>query len=282
MRKIFIKILLSSLLFVYISLINIGCHHMFEPYDHDRHDNDDEYYNNVSNTHFSATETFFYKLTVINHSKLRLKGINGNVTIIGGSGTDSVIISGEKRVASESTRDAEIHLQELVVNMQDLTNEIYVKTIQPQETYGRDYEVNYTIYVPNYFEISTDIVNGRVQIENINNLVTVNNVNGTTTLNNIYGSTYVGMVNGQIKSNQTLPLNGTINLITVNGNIMLDIPRNTSADLSADLTNGNVTSSNLDIRNPVIFPKSIHGTLGSGQGKIKLSAVNGNISISGF
>ena len=99
--------------------------------------------NTVDNSNFFATDSFDFRIFVTNHSQLELEGINGNVTINVISETDSVIITGEKRVGSESTQDAQEHLPDLVVQVQDLTNKIFIKTIQPQETYGRNYIVDY-------------------------------------------------------------------------------------------------------------------------------------------
>jgi DUF4097 and DUF4098 domain-containing protein YvlB len=90
------------------------------------------------------------------------------------------------------------------------------------------------------------------------------------------------MVNGEIRSHQTLPIDGMINFSTVNGNIYLEVPRNTSADFSATMTNGSFSTSNLDFKNQVISRTFVQGTLGSGQGKIKFSTVNGKLSIAGF
>ena len=95
-------------------------------------DNSVDSNDNVSNTNFVAEEPFSFEVNVVNHSKLRLEGISGNVIIAGMSGTNSVMITGERRVGSESSQDAEAHLPELQVTVQDLANEVFVKTTQPQ------------------------------------------------------------------------------------------------------------------------------------------------------
>jgi DUF4097 and DUF4098 domain-containing protein YvlB len=257
-------------------MVNNGCHHRFGP------DYDDDNGDNVRNTHYEATETSNFRINAGGHTKLRLIGINGDVTITGRPGLDSVIIIANKRVGSDSYRDAQLHLEDLNVIMQDNSSEVYVKTTQPHDNNGRNYVVDYLVYIPDYYEVYTDIVNGTVSIESINNFVTVNNVNGTVSLYNISGSTLVSLVNGQVKSRQGLPLNGIINLSTVNGNITLDIPRSTSAEFYGNMTNGNFSSSNLDFKNQSITPYTIRGTLGNGQGKIIMTTVNGRLSISGY
>lgn len=236
----------------------------------------------VANTNFVAKESFSSKVRVFDQARLRLEAISGNVAITGESGSDSVIITGEKRVGSESTDDAEEHLQLLDVSVQDSENEIFVKTIQPEKTYGRSYVVDYTITLPKSLEVLAHNVNGTVTVDSLNNSVSVSNVNGLIALKEIFGSTLVELVNGEIEGKVTLPRDGTIGINLVNGNIDLDIPVNTSAEFSANVTNGNINVSNLFLQNEVSSPTSLHGTLGQGEGTISLRTVNGNISVAGF
>lgn len=255
----------------FILIINIGC---------------DEYSvgpnDNVNSTSYIAKQSFNISVFADNNSKFRLEAINGNITITGSSSTDSIIVNGERSVGSESMEDAESHLKLLSVNMHDITSGKLIKTTQPKESNGRSYIVNYIVTVPKHFEIFVELVNGNVSINSIDNTVTANNVNGEIVLTNINGSTFANIVNGQIKSRQSLPLNGTIDLGSVNGNIVLDIPTNTSAQFSASSVNGNISTSNLVFQNQIITTNSLSGKLNNGEGNIDLSIVNGGISVSGY
>ena len=96
------------------------------------------------------------------------------------------------------------------------------------------------------------------------------------------GNSAVSLVNGQIIAKITLPLNGSIEMANVNGNIELEIPTNTSAEFSAGLVNGNITITNLVLQNQVSSSTSLTGTFGNGEGTIALATVNGNINTTGF
>lgn len=237
---------------------------------------------NVSDTDFVAKESFSFVVGVVDHARLRLEGINGNVTITGKSDSDSVLITGEKRVGSESTEDAEEHLQVLDVRVQDLGDEVFVETIQPEKTYGRNYVVDYNITLPRSLQVLAYNVNGTVIINSLNNLASVGNVNGQVALNQIFGSASVNLINGQIEGEITLPSGGTIGMSLVNGNIGLDIPATTSAQFSASVINGTISVYGLYLQNQVSTSTSLKGRLGDGQGTISLQTVNGNITISGF
>ena len=226
----------------------------------------------VSNTNFEAVESFNFVVPVVNHTLFTLIGVNGEININGNAGANSVTITGIKRVLSESVEDAQAHLQDLKVNVQDLLNEIRVETIQPTNTGGRTYIVNYTVTLPRFLKNNITNLNGIVTLDSIDNDVTVLNMNGTATLTNITGSASANILNGQIQGTVTLPLNGVIDMTTLNGDIDLEIPVNTSAILSANVTVGTITTQNLVLQNVVSTPTFLRGTLGNGQGTIELEA----------
>jgi hypothetical protein len=236
----------------------------------------------VSNTNFEASETFSFSIPVDNKTMFTIAGINGTINIDGVANTDSVIITGDKIVKSESIEDAQANLQNLNVIVRETANEVAVETDQPDETGGRNFEVNYNVSLPKSFLITAANVNGTVTVDSINNNVTAANVNGQILLDDIVGSATVSLVNGQILTRITLPLNGNIQIGNVNGNVTLEIPTSTSAQFSAGLTNGNIIIDNLTLQNQVSTPTSVVGTLGGGQGAISLATVNGNISAVGF
>jgi hypothetical protein len=132
----------------------------------------------VSNPDFEAAEVFSDEVPVVNHTQFNLTGIEGVVSVTGISGATSVMITATKRVQSGSLQDAEAHLQELEVNVQDLATEIRVETIQPLDDGGRNYIVDYTITLPVFLETHVENTGGIVTLDSINNDVTVLNVGG--------------------------------------------------------------------------------------------------------
>ncbi|MDH3252010.1 MAG: hypothetical protein OEM41_04410, partial [Ignavibacteria bacterium] len=207
--------------------------------------------NNVSNTNFTAEQSFSFREHVTAQSQLQLDAINGTVTITGTTASDSLIITGERRVRSESVADAQANLQNLEVNVQNLANEVSVKTVQPDQANGRVYQVDYRITLPMTFAVLVKSINGDVTVDSVTSTVVVNHVNGTVFLEDVVGNTTVTLENGRIESEVTIPQNGTIDMRVTNGNLGLDIPVNTSANFSARVTNGTIGMSNLVLENPV-------------------------------
>ena len=234
------------------------------------------------NNREEAKETFNFAVSNINHTKLKLEGISGNVIINGESGSDSVFISGERIVRAKSKTAAEEYLHDLDVTVQALTNEVSVKTSQPNDSDNRNYTVNYSVTLPDNFEISATNINGSLTINSMKNFVSAVNLNGQIELNDIAGNTSAKIVNGKINGKIFIPSGGSLELTSTNGNIELAIPQDVSAEFSAVTVNGGVSTSNLSLSNAKSTSASIKGTLGDGQGTISLTTVIGKINVTGF
>jgi DUF4097 and DUF4098 domain-containing protein YvlB len=235
----------------------------------------------VANTNFEAKASFSFQVDVTGHTRVRVDGISGNILATGSPSATSVTISGERIVGSESVADAEAHLDDLQVSISDLGDEIFAKTTQPGETHGRNYTVNYQITLPENLSVVVTNTNGTVSVDKIRNRVSVDLTNGQAILEEIEGDTGVRLSNGQIEADITVPLDGIVEMAIVNGNIVLTLPTDTSADLTAAVTNGIISYSNLEFQSLIQTTKSVSGTLGDGRGTITLTTVNGNISVTG-
>lgn len=255
-----------------------------------------------------VVETFSFTANVVNQSRVDVWGTNGPIDIVGVAGASKAEIWGERRVTSKSTEDARDFLRQVQVRFDagGVTNIIFLKTDQPAETHGRKIEVIYHLRVPNHLGakvghplgnssgnvrinslaglVSVEWANGNVQLREFSGNMAVRLTNGNVTLTNFTGSkfTFVSVVNGNIDAGLTLPLQSTCELSTINGPIGLRIPQNTSAQFSAEVTNGTINTTGLVILDSSTTPKSISGRLANGDGKIKLKTTNGSIGVAGF
>jgi len=236
----------------------------------------------VSDTNFSAKAPFSFDIPVNNQKYIEIEGINGQITISGETGLSSIKIWGERIVQSDSHTDAEEHLENLEVLVSDGHDKITVKTDQPSVTHGRNYQVIYNIIIPDNWDVAVENVNGQVEIDSLNADVTIGLVNGDVILTNIRGTIITGVTNGTVYGRIILPLNGVCAISSVNGQIQLSIPKATSAALTAKVTNGTVSVTNLSLNNMVSSRNLVSGIIGSGQGTISIESVNGSISVSGF
>jgi hypothetical protein len=236
----------------------------------------------VNNNNYSAIEPFSFEIEVENQNRIELAVVNGSVNIVGIRNASSVIISGDKIVKSDSERDAQRHLNKLEVEVSESSSAVRVETVQPEKSEGRSYQVNYEISIPLEWDIEINSVNGSVTIDSSEGDIRISLVNGDILLNDIFSNVSVGITNGKIDSRLRLPEGGSCHLGAINGQIQLSVPSATSAELSAGVTNGTISTSNLHIKNMQSSTKSLKGILGSGNGNISLIAVNGNINLFGY
>lgn len=236
----------------------------------------------VNSKEFSAEEPFSFTVDVQNQIRFRLEGITGTIEVTGRSDVTSITISGERRVESSSTEDAEERLEDLQVEVQALTNEVLVKTIQPEDTEGANYVVDYTITLPQDLEVKVSNVTGTVRVDSIDNKVSVSSVTGNITLNGINGSALAALITGNLVCKAVLPPGGDIDLSAITGNMVLQIPEETSAQLSANVSTGTINISGLTIQDQNITNTSVSGKLGDGDGTITLRVITGTVTISGF
>jgi hypothetical protein len=229
-----------------------------------------------------ARETSSFDVDVVNHTRIRLEGINGSIHMAGSTGATAVHIDGERRVTADNIADLDSYLDSVQVEVSDLTDSVLVKTVQPQDPGDLTYLVNYQITFPPQLEVIITNINGTVNVESTDNPVSVRNTNGDVVLGEISGDCMVAVVNGTIRGDVTIPPGGAINQSTVIGNLHLDIPQNTSAELSATAVGGSVSIVNLELEDEDSTSSVATGTLGDGQGTITLRTNVGNIIITGF
>ncbi len=268
MKKIYYQYVgvLSSIVFIMLMMSCI----IFEPTDP------------VDNTNFSASESFSYQIDVQGQRHLKIEAINSRIDITGVENQQFISVSGERFVKSESEADAESHLDELEISITENVDEVRIKTIQPKDTQGRTYQIRYQIKVPADMDVTVQSVNGDVTLDSLKSDLVVGVVNGNIVLDEISGDVTVGLTNGNIRCEMVLPTQGTCQLSVINGQIELAIPMSTSANFSANVTNGSVSINDLQLQNPQSTNRSLSGILGTGLGKIKLVTVNGSITVNGY
>lgn len=249
---------------------------------------------------YSASDPINLRVAVAGHTAISVDNVNGPVEISGVSGLSEIEITGERIVRSSSLRDADDHLQYLQFNLRDVGTTFVIETDQPTSDDKREYEVRFKIRIPRDWDVSVDLANGIVSVDSIignaNIDVTNGNVNltsvigtvnvdltnGNADLRDIDGDVEVDLTNGIIFTQMNFTLNRTCQLQTVNGGIELQIPKTTSADFTASVANGEITMRGLTLSDAASTPRSMHGTLGNGEGQIKLKTTNGSILAVGY
>jgi hypothetical protein len=227
------------------------------------------------------SEPFDYQQDATGRTRFQVVGINGDITVTGVAQGDTLRATGHRRVRNCSRSQAEQWMAQLEVRVSATAGEVVVETVQPLDTSPCSLEVEYELTVPARLAGRVVNVNGNVAVTSLSAGASVTNVNGNVALVGITGSTVVRLTNGNVLADVVIAGAEAIDLLTVNGNVALTIPTETSAMLSATLTNGTISVVNLVLTNQVSTGTMLAGTLGAGEGDIGLRTTNGNIAITG-
>jgi hypothetical protein len=224
---------------------------------------------------------FSTTLPLTSQTAIRIFGANGEVRVWGDPDVQEVTVEGIRRVRSDTRADAEAHLPDLKVTAEADSQEFEVRTIQPQNTHGRSYIVDYEITVPDCLLTSVTHGNGFVRIDGIVADVAVTSGNGEVELVGVVGSHWVSLGNGEVSAWAHLPAGGQIVHAVGNGTIFLSVQPQVSASFDARVGNGTIAVTGLDLKQVVTATRQLQGVLGSGDGLIDLSAGNGQIRVQG-
>jgi hypothetical protein len=238
-------------------------------------------FENVDNTYHTASAEFDYEIPVATMQRLRLTAINGPIDVVGVKDLRSVHVWGERQVSSDSYRDARSYLDEVKVSQVAADEELVIRTIQPENTHGRDCSVVYHLRVPLNWALDISNVNGDIFLDGLQGDGHFDLVNGKIRVREFTGNLIAGITNGNVDVQMQLPENGACRLATVNGEIDLTIPKTTSARVDAALVAGKISLLNLSLNHQVSNKNTLSGTLLDGKGQISMQTVNGNIHIEG-
>jgi len=229
----------------------------------------------------SARNTFSYEIEVEEQEAFKIEGINGDIDIRG-TNDDTVLIWGERIVRADNRDDAEWYLDQLRVRVSTYEDEIYVRTDQPRNIENVDFEVIYHVEIPDSWRVNVDHVNGDVLVKTLQNRVSVDLTNGDIGLDEIYGQVWTELVNGDVDADVILSDGDLCRIGVTNGDIRLAIPRDTSAELYAQVTNGEIMLTNLELSDMSSSRQFVSGILGDGDGLVDLRTTNGDIEVRGY
>lgn len=200
---------------------------------------------------------------------------NGGISVRGADRSDILV---RARVQTRGNTDAEA---------QELSNQIKVETAGqrvyasgPDNSSERSWSVSYEIFVPRRSDLTLTAHNGGISVADVRGNISFTTLNGGVALARLAGSVHGKTTNGGV----SIDLEGgtwdgdTLDVSTTNGGVSLRMPDNYSAHLETSTTNGGM---NLGIPITVQgkIPKQLSLDLGSGGPLIRVTTVNGGVSI---
>ena len=231
-------------------------------------------------------------------STFEAKTHNGSITITGADVTDcnlTATIVG-RAVTEEDAKDV---AEQTTVTLEPFGDKLICKIEKPKTMINRSVSVGLNVTVPNKTSLESATHNGGVKITDITGEIDATTHNGGITATQIAGDTKLKTHNGGITCKeisgdaQLRTHNGGIKIyyseaakpacdvsvVTHNGGVEFTAPPNFSAKVEASTHNGSIIT---DLPITVIgkvSKRKLTGTIGKGEGKLRLETHNGSIKI---
>lgn len=231
-------------------------------------------------------QDFHWKGRIAAGKAIEIKGVNGDVSAVVGSGEAEV--SAVKTAKRSDPADVQI---EVVEHEDGVTICATYPSDGRRENVcapGRgghmnvrdnDVRVHFTVKVPAGVQFVGKTVNGEVDVANLASDVDVATVNGSIRISTS-GYAEATTVNGSIVAAMgRADWRDGLEFTTVNGGITLDLPASLSTEVRASTVNGDILSDFPLIVTGRLGPRRVNGTIGAGGRELALSTVNGNIKL---
>jgi len=144
---------------------------------------------------------------------------------------------------------------------------------------NNDVTVDFMVRVPQGLSFSGRTVNGEIETGLIGGDVEASTVNGSIRLA-AAGHAEAKTVNGSINASLgKADWNESVEFKTVNGEIVLNLPADTSTDIHAETLNGDISTDFPLTVQGRISRRKLNGTIGNGGRELNLATVNGGIQL---
>ena len=137
------------------------------------------------------------------------------------------------------------------------------------------------IRVPAWAAVTVSTSNGGVRVTGAGGALRVRATNGHIRGTGLRGATTVTTTNGATNLDFAKMPDGDIQCETTNGEIVVVVPGDSKARISAHVTNGGIRHSGLNLEIAEETRRRLDATIGGGGPTISLSATNGTLSIQG-
>lgn len=229
-----------------------------------------------------VTEEFHQTYPLSATGRVNLGNINGGVKIKVWDRPAVQVDAIKKAYRRDRLAEAQIEVTATEENIKIKTEYLERSQTWNEKRDDKRATVEYALTVPRKATLeSIELINGPLEIEGVEGNVKASSVNGPVTATGLMGEARLTTVNGPLRATfADLDESKPISLGSVNGDVTLVIPSNTNASLRASTVHGLITNDwGVQVKHGEYVGHSLDAQIGNGGPRVKLSNVNGAISI---
>ena len=233
---------------------------------------------NLAVADVSKTEEYNFEIT--EGGRISLSNVNGDVSIEGTDGR-------QVHIVATKTADNQKYLDGMKIEIDASAGAISIETRYPGNgggmlSWGGDDNgsVEYKLTVPHDVELDTlETVNGDVVVSGVAGAISAESVNGEMQLTGVSGDVKADTVNGNIDVNfAQLGSGQRVSVDAVNARVVLRLPANASAQVSAETLNGSIDADDFGLETSSGFVgHELDGQIGDGDARVSVDTVNGSV-----
>ncbi len=224
------------------------------------------------------TERFHRTVRIGRNGSLDLSNIAGDITVTGGGG-DVVRIEAVKRARARAESDSKALLDEMRIEVIELSNRVEVRTVYPRNRRNYSGSVDYTISMPSGANATLRSISGDMRVTNVKGELRAETVSGDLVTSGATRLSLVKSVSGDIQVTDAAA-DGEVTVSTVSGDLTVRGLKARSLDLgsvSGDVILTDVTCDRGTVKT-VSGNVEYHGPLAR-SGRYEMTAHSGNVRL---
>ena len=203
----------------------------------------------------------------------------GSITVTGADVVDCSVAA-EIKVKAENQEKARQLAEQVKIETETSDETLRIKVVKPPDLKKRPLEVKFTIVAPKQLKVDCTVNVGSIRVSQMNDRIKASTNVGSVFCKQVVGDITAASNVGSVEVEYAETASGAQNIdITTNvGSIELVTPAELSAQVNASTNVGSVkTEKPITVVGKV--GKSINGTIGSGEGKVRLETNVGSIHL---
>lgn len=229
----------------------------------------------------ALSEEFHQTYAITPDGRVDLDNINGPVHI---SSWDR----NEVKVDAVKYADTKERLDEAKIEIDAGKDYVSIRTKYPDHdhtwnwgSHNNPASVEYTLTVPRTVRLDEiKLINGSLDVTGVTGEVHASCINGRLEAHNLAGRATLETINGRLEAKFDQLAGQSVELSSVNGSVDLTIPSDSNAEVEASTVSGGIDNDfGLHVSRHSFVGHNLRGELGKGGTRIRLSDVNGRVSI---
>jgi DUF4097 and DUF4098 domain-containing protein YvlB len=232
----------------------------------------------VGNLAGRATDEWTHTYPLTAGGELEITNTNGKIDVEGIDGS-TVEVRAERIAKAATDTGARELLPRIVIKETVKPDHVSIETERMSGIMiGAGFEVRYHVRAPKDAVIRLTNTNGAVSASGVTGQLIAHTTNGGVNAKDVTGEIDARTTNGQVAVDLA-SLTRKVTLKTTNGGVVLTMPDDAKADLSASCTNGGISVSGLKLETTESSRRRVEGKLNGGGVQIDVRTTNGSIRV---